>query len=52
MICVETGLDMTKNSVLTIILPVMGEKPAPAIAAMNTDMTAVVVQVEDVCKRV
>lgn len=37
---------------ITIILPVIGEMPALTMAAIKIDMTEVVVQVEDACKRV
>jgi hypothetical protein len=43
----ETGLEMKKKTVITRILPLNGENPVLSIAAIKTEKTEVVLQVED-----
>ena len=48
----ETGFETRKNTDMTTILPVMRENPESTIAAMKKEITEVVAQVDDACKRV
>jgi hypothetical protein len=52
MMWVATGLVIRKKRVMAATLPVKGLNPATIIQAISTDTTEVVLQVEEVCRRV
>ena len=47
MMWADTGLEIKKKSVITSIFPVTAEMPESIIAAINTDITEVVLHVDE-----
>jgi hypothetical protein len=50
--CPDTGFETIKKTEMTIILPVMTDRPESIIAAIKKEITEVVAHVDEACSRV